>query len=80
MTGSAKQSMAARKAGLLRCARNDDMQAFGPLHPEDRQPQDQQYQEDHDEHIEQEAGDIGGRRRNPGKAKNAGDDRDQKED
>jgi hypothetical protein len=29
------------------------------LHPEDRKAEDQQDQEDHDEDVEQEAGDVG---------------------
>jgi hypothetical protein len=49
------------------------------LYPEDRELEYQQYQEDHDEDIEQEAGDIGADGRYVGKAENAGDDRNQKE-
>jgi hypothetical protein len=39
-----------------------------PIHPEDREPQDQQHHEDRDKHVKQEARDIGGSRRNAGKA------------
>jgi len=52
-----------------------------PLHhPEYREPEDQQHQEDHDEDIEQEAGDVGGSRRNAGKAEDSGDNGYQEED
>src|SRR5215217_4743244 len=57
-----------------------DIEVDRPLRPEYREPEDQQHQENHGENIEQEAGDVGGSRRNAGEAENAGDDRHQKED
>src|ERR1700733_3899460 len=42
--------------------------AFPPSNPEDRQPQDQQHQEDHDEDVKQEAGEVRRRRRYAGEA------------
>ena len=57
--------------------------ATGPilknLHPEYREPQEQQIQEDYDKDVEQDAGDVGGSRRYPSKAQNADDNRYQKE-
>jgi hypothetical protein len=50
------------------------------LGPEYREPEDQEHQEDYGENVKQEAGDVGGGRRNVGEAENAGDDRYQKED
>ena len=53
--------------------------ATGPilknLHPEYREPQEQQNQEDYDKDVEQDAGDVGGSRRYPSKAQNADDNR-----
>ena len=43
------------------------------LCPEYREPEDQQHQEDHDEDVEQETGDVGGGRRNAGEAEDPGD-------
>ena len=63
--------------GRLRAAR---WRARMALYPEDREPEDQQHQEDHDEDIEQEAGDIRRCRRYAGEAEDAGDDRHQEED
>ena len=60
----------------LRAPRNDG----GALRPEYRNPEDQQHQEDHDEDIEQNAGDVGGGRRNAGETEKTGDDRHHKED
>src|SRR5882757_10436386 len=51
-----------------------------PLDPEYREPQDQEHQEDHDEDVEQEAGDISGCGRYAGEAEDAGDDRDHEEE
>ena len=60
--------------------RNDAGGAWRNLYPENREPEYQQHQEDHDEDIEQEAGDVGARGRYVGEAENAGDDRNQKEE
>src|ERR1700730_8853780 len=59
--------------------RSSGLQRLLASHPEDRKAQDQQDQEDHDEDIEQEAGDIRRCGRYAGEAENAGNDRDQKE-
>jgi len=42
--------------------------------PEDCESQNQKHQDDHHKDVEQDAGDIGGRRRNAGKAEQPGND------
>jgi hypothetical protein len=60
-----------KRAKRIRALRSD---------PEDCKPQNQQHQEDHDEDIEQEAGDVRRCSRDAGETEDAGDDRNQKED
>src|SRR6266566_2987956 len=80
---SASEAIQGRKGRLdcfVACApRNDGIWRASRLYPEDGKAEDQQDQEDHDEDIEQEAGDIRRCGRYAGEAENAGNDRDQEE-
>jgi hypothetical protein len=51
--------MAVRRAASLTLAVVPGMAGGFRLYPEDREAEDQQDQEDHDEDIEQKAGDLG---------------------
>ena len=54
-----RAGMAVRRAASLTLAVVPGMAGGFRLYPEDREAEDQQDQEDHDEDIEQKAGDLG---------------------
>jgi hypothetical protein len=69
----------ARQRSLARLEQTVNEAGASP-YPEDRQPENQEHEEDHDKDVEQEARDVGGSGGDAGESEQAGDDRYHQED